>query len=124
MTLKLLVVDDSSLICARIARVAEDGSIDWLQVVATAQDGAQALEAARVHRPLLVTMDLTMPNLDGLACIPRLLEIDPDMRILVVSALNDRATALRALKLGARGFVHKPFSDAQLKRALTELLKD
>jgi two-component system chemotaxis response regulator CheY len=66
-------------------------------------------------------MDLTMPEMDGLPCIASIMAILPQTNILVVSALNDKATAIQALKLGARGFVGKPFSDDELQMALLEL---
>ena len=66
-------------------------------------------------------MDLTMPEMDGIECKQALLRFDPKVNILVVSALNDKATAIQALKLGARGFVAKPFSDEELQIALLDV---
>ena len=75
-------------------------------------------------RPDLVTMDLTMPEMDGLECIQGITNINEDANILVVSALSDKATGIRALEYGARGFIYKPFSDEDLFSALKELLED
>jgi two-component system chemotaxis response regulator CheY len=69
-------------------------------------------------------MDLTMPEMDGIACIQQLIALAPDLRILVVSALSDKATGIEALRQGARGFLCKPFTDQQLINALTELSED
>jgi len=66
-------------------------------------------------------MDLTMPEMDGIECISALLKLDPAVKILVVSALSDKSTAIQALKLGARGFVAKPFTDEELQMALLEV---
>ena len=66
-------------------------------------------------------MDLTMPEMDGIECITELLKIDPKLNILVVSALSDKSTAIQALKLGARGFVAKPFTDEELQMALLDV---
>jgi len=67
-------------------------------------------------------MDLTMPRMDGPACLEVLREQLPEARILVVSALSDRATALKALAKGAHGFLLKPFSDDQMVQSLQELM--
>jgi two-component system, chemotaxis family, chemotaxis protein CheY len=71
-----------------------------------------------------VTMDLTMPGMDGLGCIPELLAAHPRAGILVVSALTDKSTAIRALRLGAHGFLPKPFDDDALQIALLALIKN
>ena len=62
-----------------------------------------------------------MPEMDGIECIEKLAAIDPDISILVVSALSDEATGIEALEKGASGFLLKPFSDAELREALEEL---
>jgi two-component system chemotaxis response regulator CheY len=118
----LMVVDDSMIFRNRIARLAEDASLEGLKVVALAGDGVQAVQQARIHKPAFVTMDLTMPRMDGPACLEALRTVLPDARVLVVSALSDRATALKALTRGAHGFLLKPFSDQQLVESLRELM--
>lgn len=120
--MKLLIVDDSNLIRGRIARIVTDGSLAKVQIVGSARNGAEAVRLAQAYRPEVVTMDLTMPEADGLEAIPKIVALDPRVSILVVSALNDKSTAMQALRLGARGFVHKPFTDEQLKLALLELV--
>jgi len=64
-----------------------------------------------------------MPELDGDECIAQLSALLPETRILVVSALSDKATALRAIRRGAHGFIHKPFRDNELADALLELME-
>ena len=118
----LMIVDDSMIFRNRIARLAGDERLAGLQVVATAADGLEAVEQAHEHRPGFVTMDLTMPRMDGPSCLEALRSVLPDARILVVSALSDRATALKAMTRGAHGFLLKPFSDEQLVTSLQELM--
>ncbi len=122
MTKKMMIVDDSLVIRGRIERLCADARLPDLRVVGLAADGAQALALARRERPDLVTMDLTMPNMDGEQCIEALAGLLPETRILVVSALNDKLTALRAIGKGAHGFLHKPFNDDQLVEAMRELM--
>ena len=119
MTYKLLIVDDSNVIRNRIGR---HSSLLNFEVVATAINGMDAVEQYRKFKPDLVTMDLTMPHMDGLESIQAIMDIDPDANILVVSALSDKATGIRALKYGARGFICKPFTDTQLSKALEEMM--
>jgi len=121
--MRLLVVDDSNMIRSRILRLVQGGGLAGLSVVAVARNGAEALRVARATRPDLVTMDLTMPEMDGVECISELLRMLPRTRILVVSALSDKSTAIQALRLGARGFVAKPFSDDELKLALLDVME-
>lgn len=122
--MKLLVVDDSSVIRNRIAQLATHPDLPRLDLVGTAKDGQEALELARRHLPDVVTMDLTMPNMDGVTCIKSLARLAPEMRILVVSALGDRKTALQAMTNGAHGYLHKPFTSEELVEGLKELLRD
>jgi len=119
--MKLLVVDDSNVIRARIARIALNPALTGLTVVGLASNGRDAVEKAIRLHPDLVTMDLTMPELDGVQAISEMVAALPDINILVVSALADKVTAIEALKRGARGFLYKPFTDEQLVSALIEV---
>ena len=119
----LMIVDDSMIFRNRIARLAADARLQGVNVVALAADGFQAVQQAQIHKPDFVTMDLTMPRMDGPACLEALRKVVPDSRVLVVSALSDRATALKALTRGAHGFLLKPFSDEQLVESLRELME-
>ena len=95
--------------------------LKYVSICGLASNGVEALEISAKEQPQLVTMDLTMPEMDGVECIGQLLRLFPKMSILVVSALSDKSTAIAALKLGARGFVAKPFSDDELKMALLDV---
>ncbi|QAU32864.1 response regulator [Janthinobacterium sp. 17J80-10] len=119
--MKLLIVDDSNIIRSRIARIALHPSLRQLSIVGLAKNGIEAVELCQRNMPDVVTMDLTMPEMDGIACIEILIARNPGLNILVVSALSDKVTAIAALKKGARGFLHKPFSDEQLANALLEV---
>jgi two-component system chemotaxis response regulator CheY len=116
---RLLIVDDSNIVRRRIERSQQ---FDDLEVVGTAANGLEALELARRTDPDLVTMDLTMPQMDGIECITQLVRMKPQVRILVISALADKATAVEAMERGANGFLSKPFTDRQLNEAIAELM--
>jgi two-component system chemotaxis response regulator CheY len=122
--IRLLIVDDSNIIRSRIMRIVMAGTLPGAQIVGLARDGAQAVQMFKAHQPDVVTMDLTMPNMDGIKCIEEIMQINPDVPILVVSALADKATAIAALRKGARGFLHKPFTEKQMVAALKEVISD
>jgi len=121
--MKLLIVDDSNVVRSRIARIVQRGALGAVTIIGLARNGQEALRVASQTAPDLVTMDLTMPGMDGLTCIPDLLAIRPHANILVISALTDKSTAIKALRLGARGFLPKPFDDDALQLALLALLE-
>lgn len=120
--MKLMIVDDSNVIRQRIARLAGDARLPGLEIVGQARNGAEALSMFVRYHPDVVTMDLTMPELGGVECTEQIAAIDEKVNILVVSALSDKTTAISALKMGARGFLYKPFTDDQLVEALLEML--
>ena len=119
--LKLMIVDDSTLIRRRITREFDKNKF---QLVATAVNGQQAIDLFKVYRPHIVTMDITMPMLDGIECIETLVNLDPAVQILVVSALSDQATGMEALEKGANGFLIKPFSEDEITSALDIMTED
>jgi len=118
---KMMIVDDSNIIRRQIMRSLSLHDVD---IVADAENGLQAVQYFRAIQPDVVTMDLTMPELDGLRCIEQIMALRPKTRILVISALADKATAIEALKKGAQGFLCKPFSEVELNEALRELIDD
>jgi len=120
--LSMMIVDDSTVIRNRIARLVSNPQLPLIRIAGLAANGEVALQMARETRPDLITMDLTMPNMDGEACIEEIARFLPDAQILVVSALSDKATALRAILKGAHGFLHKPFTDEELLESLVELI--
>jgi len=119
-SLKLMIVDDSNIMRRRIERSQQ---FEELQLVGTAGNGEEALELFKRTDPDVVTMDITMPRMDGIECIGRLVALKPAVRILVISALADKATAVEAMERGANGFLNKPFTDRQLNEAIQELMR-
>lgn len=117
--IRLMIVDDSNVIRRRIERCQR---IDGLEVVGAASNGVEALAMFVDLDPDVVTMDITMPHMDGIECVERMVNLKPGVLILVISALADKATAVEAMEKGANGFLNKPFNDRQLNDALLELL--
>jgi len=117
----LLIVDDSNVIRSRIERVYNNDHN--VTIIGKASNGFEALDFISDHRPDIVTMDLTMPEMDGIGCIEGIMNIDRSIKVLVVSALSDKATGIEAISKGARGFLCKPFTDEELRVALDKLLQ-
>ena len=117
--MKLMVVDDSRVMRSKIQRAVEQvGITDIL----TASNGKEAVEVFQKENPKIVTMDITMPEMDGIECIKQLIQINADVIILVISALSDKSTTFEALKNGAKGFLRKPFDDESLNSKIREML--
>jgi two-component system chemotaxis response regulator CheY len=119
-SLKLLIVDDSNIMRRRIERSQQ---FEELELVGTAGNGVEAIELFKKTDPDVVTMDITMPQMDGIECIAQLVALKPAVRILVISALADKATAVEAMEKGANGFLNKPFTDRQLNEAIADLMR-
>jgi two-component system, chemotaxis family, chemotaxis protein CheY len=118
---KLMIVDDSNIMRRRIERSQQ---FDEIELIGTAGNGLEAIELFKKADPDVVTMDLTLPQMDGIECISRLVELKPAIRILVISALADKATAVEAMEKGANGFLNKPFTDRQLNEAIADLIRE
>jgi two-component system chemotaxis response regulator CheY len=115
----LLIVDDSSTVRRSIERhILSDRVTEIYQ----AANGREAMELFERYRPEFVTMDLTMPEMDGLTCISKMMSLKPDTRLMVISALGDAETAIEAVERGANEYVVKPFSAEDLNLALANLV--
>ena len=120
MPTKILIVDDSNVVRRSIQRTVGDEFYE----IRTAGNGVEALRVVEDFSPEIVTMDITMPEMDGLTCVDAILRTKPATRILVISALADKPTAVEAVKRGAQGFLLKPFTPESLQIELAELFKD
>jgi two-component system chemotaxis response regulator CheY len=92
------------------------------QVVGEAEDGQVAVEKYRELRPDLVTMDITMPRMDGITAIKKIMEIDSQAKIVVCSAMGQKALVIEALNAGARDFIVKPFQADRIINALQKVV--
>jgi two-component system, chemotaxis family, chemotaxis protein CheY len=104
---RIVIVDDNLLSRTLLRRILTEGGHE---VLGEAKDGMEA--PARVHelRPELVTLDLVMPGRGGLMTLQHLLLVDPSLAVVVCSASLTEHNVIAALRLGARGFIAKPFS--------------
>ena len=114
MTLKVLVGDDSSLARRALRRILEPEGYDVIE----AEDGLVALERYALERPDVVLLDLVMKGMYGLDVLTKLRQLDPEARVLVVSADVQVSSHLLVAEAGAKGFVNKPFDREQILQAL------
>jgi two-component system, chemotaxis family, chemotaxis protein CheY len=116
---RILVVDDAAFMRKVLSDALASGGHE---VAGEAGDGNEALTRFQELRPDLTTLDITMPQKDGLAALRDLMAIDPQARVVVVSALGQEAKVIEALRLGARDFVVKPFDPERLLGAVEKAL--
>ncbi|WP_040288997.1 response regulator [Alicyclobacillus hesperidum] len=114
---RILVVDDAAFMRMMLRNILVSHGHE---VVGEAADGNQAVERYQECKPDLVTMDLTMPNVDGIQAIKKILYVDPDARIIVCSAMGQQAMVIEAIQAGAKDFIVKPF---QIDRVISAVDK-
>jgi two-component system, chemotaxis family, chemotaxis protein CheY len=112
---RVLIVDDSMLMRQMVKRALALG--EW-EVVGEATNGHEAIEKYQQLLPDLVTLDITMPGCDGLEALKVIMGINPQAKVVVVSALDQTKLIAAAIRAGAHGFVVKPFSPEHLRDAL------
>jgi two-component system chemotaxis response regulator CheY len=115
---RLLVVDDALFMRKMICGVAAEAG--W-EVVAEATNGAEAVALYEEHKPDLVTMDLVMPVMGGLEALRQIRAIDPDAKVVVVTALDQKQVLMDAISGGAVDFVVKPFERGRVLALLAKL---
>jgi two-component system chemotaxis response regulator CheY len=104
---RVMTVDDSAAILTIIAAYLEDSEFE---VIAAERDGIMAVERFAQERPDIVLLDLIMPGQSGVETLGRILAIDPDAFVVIVSSLGTEDAVHECLTSGARSFLHKPFT--------------
>lgn len=116
---QILITDDTAFMRMTLRNILEKNGY---QVVGEAEDGQVAVDKYRELRPDLVTMDITMPRMDGITAIKKIMEIDSQAKIIVCSAMGQKALVIEALNAGARDFVVKPFQAERIVNALQKIV--
>lgn len=116
----ILVVDDAAFMRMMIRDIlAREG-----YVIQEAVNGRDAIEKYRETRPDLVTLDITMPEVDGIEALQAIRQINPDARVLMVSAMGQQKLIVDALEAGAADFLVKPFQPTKVLQAVKKCLED
>ena len=116
---RVLVVDDAAFMRKVVSDALASGGHE---VVGEATNGAEAVVRFQELRPELTTLDITMPEKDGLAALAEIMAIDPAARVVMCSALGQETKVLESIKLGAKDFVVKPFQPARVLEAISKAL--
>ena len=117
----LVVTDDAAIIRQKVKEVAR--SAGW-EIVGEAKNGKEAVERYMELRPTVMTIDLVMPEYDGIYALREIMALDPDAKIIVVSAIGQKSVLQDAFKLGAVDFIVKPFDKAALAKTLDQFAVD
>ena len=116
---RVLVVDDAAFMRKLLTDALASGGHE---VVGEAGNGIEAVARWQELRPELTTLDITMPEKDGLAALAEIMAIDPSAKIIMCSALGQEGKVLEAVKLGAKDFVVKPFQPPRVLEAVDKAL--
>jgi two-component system, chemotaxis family, chemotaxis protein CheY len=116
--LNVMIVDDS-ILATQMLKIAFENL--GHKVVRTAGNGAEAVTAYKICNPDLVTMEITMPGMDGITAAQKIMKSFPDARIIMVSPHAQQKLVMDALKAGAKGFLLKPVHPEKLREALKRM---
>ncbi|MBO8171007.1 MAG: response regulator [Bacillaceae bacterium] len=119
MAQKILITDDAAFMRMMIKEILTKNGYE---VVGEAADGAQAVEMYKELQPDLVTMDITMPEMDGITALKEIKKIDPNARVVMCSAMGQQAMVIDAIQAGAKDFIVKPFQADRVLEAIKKSL--
>jgi two-component system chemotaxis response regulator CheY len=112
---RILIVDDAAFMRHMLAQMVEGVH----EVCGEAANGLEAIQKYKELRPDIVTMDITMPDMQGIDVVREILAFDPQAKILMCSAMGQRQIVLEAMKTGAKDFVVKPFQKERILDAIS-----
>lgn len=115
----ILVVDDAAFMRMMIKEILTKNGFE---VIGEANDGAEAIEKFRELKPDLITMDITMPEMDGIVALKEIKKEDPNAKIIMCSAMGQQAMVIDAIQAGAKDFIVKPFQAERVIEAITKAL--
>ena len=119
--LKILVVDDSLILRKNIKKyVATLGH----NIVGEAKTGIEAVQMARHLKPDLITMDITMPDMDGISAVKKIREFNTDVNIIMVTSHGQEEMVVDSLKSGAKGYILKPVTEEKLAKSINTLYEE
>lgn len=118
MAKKVLIVDDAVFMRMKLKDILEKNGY---QVVDEAQNGLEAIEKYKVTQPDLVTMDITMPEMDGVEALKEIKAFDSNAKVLMCSAMGQQSMVMDAIRAGAVDFIVKPFDSDRVIKALDKV---
>ncbi|MDK2784225.1 MAG: two-component system, chemotaxis family, chemotaxis protein CheY [Bacillota bacterium] len=116
---RILIVDDAAFMRMMLRDILTKNGYE---VAGEAANGAIAVEKYKEIRPDLVTMDITMPEMDGITAVKEIRKLDPQAKIIMCSAMGQQAMVIEAIQAGARDFIVKPFQPERVLEAVRKNL--
>jgi two-component system chemotaxis response regulator CheY len=116
---RILIVDDAAFMRMLIRDILTKNGYE---VVGEAQDGAQAIEKYKELNPDLITMDITMPEMDGITALKEIRRLDTNAKVIMCSAMGQQAMVIDAIQAGAKDFIVKPFHADRVIEAIKKTL--
>ncbi|GFN36420.1 response regulator [Tepidimicrobium xylanilyticum] len=116
----ILIVDDASFMRMMIKDILIKNGFE---VVGEAENGAIAVEKYKELNPELVIMDITMPEMDGIQAVKEIININPNAKIIMCSAMGQQAMVIEAIQAGAKDFIVKPFQHERVVEAVKKALR-
>lgn len=118
MSKRVLIVDDAIFMRMKLKDILEKNGFE---VVGEAQNGMEAIEKYKSEKPDVVTMDITMPEMDGVTALREIKKIDGDAKVIMCSAMGQQSMVMDAIKSGALDFIVKPFDTDRVVKALQKI---
>lgn len=115
MATKVLIVDDAAFMRMMVKDIL---SKNGYEIVGEAENGVKAIEKFTELKPDLTTMDITMPEMDGITAVKEIKKLDPGAKIIMCSAMGQQAMVVEAIQAGARDFIVKPFQPDRVLEAV------
>lgn len=119
MSAKILIVDDAAFMRMMIKNIITKAGYE---VAGEAENGEQAVQLYFELKPDLVTMDITMPDMDGIEAVKAIMKKAPDAKIIICSAMGQQAMVMEAIQAGAKDFIVKPFKPDRILQAIERVL--
>lgn len=116
---KVLIVDDAAFMRMMIKDILEKNGFE---VVGEASNGIKAVELYKKERPDVVTMDITMPDMDGIEAVKQIKAFDPSAKIIMCSAMGQQSMVMDAIRAGAKDFIVKPFQADRVLEAIRKAI--
>jgi two-component system chemotaxis response regulator CheY len=118
---KIMIVDDAMFMRYMLRNIIVEMGFDE---ICEATNGLEAIQLYQEQRPDIVTMDITMPDMDGYTAVTEIIKIYPDARIIMCSAVGQQRMILNAIMAGAKDFIVKPFDKKRVIDSLTSVLSN
>ncbi|SMG23443.1 two-component system, chemotaxis family, response regulator CheY [Dethiosulfovibrio salsuginis] len=120
--IRVLIIDDSPFIHKTIKKALADN--EGIEVVGTAENGRIGLDMVESLKPDIVTLDVTMPVMDGLETAEEMAKTHPSVKVIMLSAMGDNDLVTKATSLGVKHFLTKPFESKDLQKAIFNVLRE